>query len=466
MESKAISEQVANLKVLHIATELYGIGGHARMVANWITGDPDNVHSLALTAQHYPIPEDVAKAVAASDGRLEQINLRPGGMLQWAKRLQQVIATTDLVVLHIHNMDIVPLIALSGLENRPRCLLVNHGDHQFWLGSSIVDLVVSTRRSGLQLCVHRRGVEPERNVLLPLCLKPKRRINSRSDAKRLLQLSEEAVVVVTVARAVKFRDIGGENFIEALVPALAANPLIHMIVVGPRNIESWKESISKVPSQVRVLAETQDTQLYFDAADIYLDSFPFVSITSLLEAGAHGLPLVTRSAFGSDCGVMAADSPGLDGALVQTSSLVELQDTILRLSIDSEWRTKLGEQTRAQILATNVGENWQRELGSVYRSALRLDLNTGKMQPSLDMSDLDLFIPFVFDDMSYDASPSLSSRSAWATELVLKAAPLGWRMRNLGRLILNRDLKGSPLRAIIPAWLSARVRKGFKLDLK
>jgi Glycosyl transferases group 1 len=238
-----------------------------------------------------------------------------------------------------------------------------------------------------------------------------------------------------------------------------------MIVVGPGYIETWKESISKVPSQVHIVAETQDTQLYLDAADIYLDSFPFVSITSLLEAGAHGLPLVTRSAFGPDCSVMAADSPGLDGALVQTSSLAELRDTILRLAHDVDWRTNLGEQTRAQILATNVGENWQRELGSVYRSVLRLDRNPGKMQPSIDMSDLDVFIPFVFDDMSYDVSPSRTSRSAWATELVLKAAPLGWRLRNLFHLILNRDLKGSPLRAIIPAWLSARVRKGLKLDL-
>lgn len=464
--AKETSDETTTQRILHIGTELYGIGGHARMVAHWIKSDAGNTHSLALTGQHFPIPQDVVDAVADAGGALHQINSRPGGLLQWAKKLQDVIAQADLVVLHIHNMDVVPLIALAGLENRPRSLMVNHGDHQFWLGPATIDLIVSTRRSGMQLCMDRRGVASERNVLLPLCLKPKVREHPKPDAKALLKLPEDSVVVLTVARAVKFRDIGGVNFIEVLVPVLRANPHLHMIVVGPGTMNAWQDSIAKVPDQVHVIAETTDTQVYLDAADIYLDSFPFVSITSLLEAGLHGLPLVTRSAFGPDCGVMAADSPGLDGALVQTDSVDELRNTMTRIASDTAWRNDLGKRTRDQIMTTNRGTAWQAELARVYETARAVGQNPGTMQPRKGLSDLDMFIPFVFDDRAQEIAGSDTMRVAWATELVLKAAPFGWRLRHLLRMTADRDLRGSPLRALLPAWLSATLRRRLGIALK
>ena len=79
------------------------------------------------------------------------------------------MARADIVVLHVHNMDVVPMIALAGLENRPPSMMVNHGDHQFWLGSGVVDLIVSTRDSGRQLGIDRRGVTPERSLRILKC---------------------------------------------------------------------------------------------------------------------------------------------------------------------------------------------------------------------------------------------------------------------------------------------------------
>jgi hypothetical protein len=448
----------SGLRVLHVATELLGIGGHARMVKHWIENDKGNVHSLALTGQHRPLTKDIADAVAASGGDLEEINLLPGGILRWARRLQEVLISSDFVVLHIHNMDVIPLLALAGLENRPRSTLNNHCDHLFWLGSSLVDSVICSRNSGRKLTIDRRGVVAERTLMLPLSVSPRERAHARPQAKRLLGISEDSVVALTIARAVKFRDIGGENFVETLIPALRANPRLQLIVVGPGAGAPWHDSVAKVlPGQVLVLPETRETAIYMDAADIYLDSFPFVSITSLMEAGLHGLPLVSRHAFGTDCGVMGADSLGLDEVILRTSSAEALCATLIELAKDSSSREEIGARTREMIFAANVGENWRQELQHVYRQALHLPQNPGDFSPTEGPSDLDYFIPFVFDDLR--AHPNPASRTARATELALKSAPLTWRLQKIAELNREGTLGQSPVRAMIPTWLSAQARR-------
>ena len=49
------------------------------------------------------------------------------------------MAKADLVVLHAHNIDTIPMFALAGMKNRPRTVLLNHADHSFWLGVDFVD---------------------------------------------------------------------------------------------------------------------------------------------------------------------------------------------------------------------------------------------------------------------------------------------------------------------------------------
>ncbi|WP_375690440.1 glycosyltransferase [Pseudooceanicola sp. LIPI14-2-Ac024] len=453
------------LRVLHVATELYGIGGHARMVARWVRSDPENEHSLALTAQHRPVPDDACAAVAASGGWVTQLNAQPGDLLRRARRLQRLILAADLVVLHIHNQDIVPLLALGGMTDRPPALLLNHCDHQFWAGAAFADLVVCTRRSGQQLCLDRRGLAPDRVALMPLCLAPDSAVGNRATAKQALGLPADAVVVVTIARAVKFRDIGGDTFVDTLLPALRADPNLHLVVVGPGAVPAWQAGVDSLPpGRVRLVAETPETGRYLDAADIYLDSFPFVSITSLFEAGLHGLPLVTRGAFGADCRVMEADSPGLDGVLVRTQSPEALCETLLDLAADWAAREDLGNRTRNEIMGTNVEANWRRALHAVYRAARQVPRQTGALVPAGTISDLDRFIPFVFDDQTCE--DTALARRAWATELGLKTTPYGWRLRKIAWLVRENRLHGSAFRPLIPGWISVQVRSRLGYALR
>ncbi|WAJ27957.1 glycosyltransferase [Antarcticirhabdus aurantiaca] len=454
------------LRVLHVASQVGAIGGHSRMIRRWIARDGENTHSLALTRQIEPVPAPLAETVARAGGGLHRVNRRLGGLIAWARELQTHLGDADLVVLHVHNMDVVPFLALGGLERSPPTILLNHGDHLFWIGAESADVVASSRRSGHALSATRRGIAPERNLLLPLCLEaaPERQL-SRSEAKRRLGLPDDATVILSVARALKFRPIAGASFADAFVPVLREHPRAHLVAVGPGGTENWSAAMSAVPGRIHAFAERPDTATFLEAADVYVDSFPFASITSLSEAGLAGLPLLTHHAFGPAAAVAGADSLGLDDVLLRTETLADFRDQLRRLLADADLREAVGRRTRAHIEAVNMGPGWADDLASVYGRVLDLPRRrdapaSSRLGPSLHFDDIDVFAPFLFGTAGQGATAA--DRRALSTEFVLKIAPMRWRLRHLAGLAWRRQLRTrSPLRIwryLVPEWLTCRWR--------
>lgn len=449
------------MAVLHVATELGAIGGHTRMVARWARHDSGNVHSLALIRQNTPIPDRVRDAIKATGGGVHQLNLAWGGLLDWARALQALMTKADLVVLHVHSMDVIPMLALAGMKNRPRTVLLNHADHLFWLGVDFIDQVIHTRRSGLRLSIDRRGIAAERNILLPLCLEPQTRRRTRAEAKRQLGLPPDSVVLLTIARALKFRPIGGVSFADRLVPVLQANPNARLIAVGPGGEVDWSAAEAKAPGRIQAVRQTAETEIYLEAADIYIDSCPFASITSLFEAGLNGLPLVTRNPFGEGCEVMGADSPGLDRVILRADDIEEFHETLTRLIRDGRFRAEIGARTKAEIEAVNTGEGWKRELSKLYRRVFSAMPVIHEPSPDLGprMDNLDCILPLVFGPAGGESSGGY--RIARDIGNTIKTAPLIWRLRMLARYAWRGQLElfdTSTWRFLIPEWVAARIR--------
>ena len=168
--------------VLHVATKVADIGGQVRMMWRWIARDTENMHSVALTRQNQPVPQRLDQAVERAGGRIHQINRTIGGLLIWARKLQTLMQAADIIVLHVDTSDVIPFLALAGMRSPPPVAFLNHSDHIFWVGASFVDFIINTRESGLALSAHRRGIPPERNLLLPLCLEPMHRTKSRKES--------------------------------------------------------------------------------------------------------------------------------------------------------------------------------------------------------------------------------------------------------------------------------------------
>lgn len=117
------------------------------------------------------------------------------------------------------------------------------------------------------------------------------------------------------------------------------------------------------------LGKRSDTALFYDAADIYLDSFPFSSNTSLLEAGSRGTPLVSYSPHPPEAEVLGPGAPGLSPALIRVTDSERYVTVLSRLIEDSAYRQRLGEFTADSVLGTHTGPGWNHFLREVYRKA-------------------------------------------------------------------------------------------------
>jgi Glycosyl transferases group 1 len=390
------SSSVTNVKshkalknILHVSTTVMSIGGHSRMIWRWITQDKMRNHSLVLTRQaNYEVPKALIDAVSESNGKIDILDKESSSFISRSKRLRKIVEAADLVVLHIFNNDVIPIIALANYEQSPPIIFLNHADHMFWVGACISDVIVNLRQSGQLLSKERRATEAERNVLLPIILDPIHRTLLRSEAKKKLELPESSIILLSIAREHKYKAREGINFVNMYLPLLEKYKQAVLVVVGPGYREDWLDAIQQVDGRIIVYPEQEDTAFFYQAADIYIDSFPISSTTSLIEAGSYGTPLVTYFPFSDASAICGADMPGLSGNLIRTRNPEESIKVLSHLIEDDVYRESHGEATRKKIAETHWGNNWQKALEEIYSYSITIP-RTNRILEIKDCMSLD-----------------------------------------------------------------------------
>ncbi|WP_409560536.1 glycosyl transferase family 1 [Hyphomicrobium sp. MC8b] len=360
--------------VLHVATQLAPVGGLTRMISRWVNADKSRTNSLVLTQHRGPIPDHTNEAFHSSGGQIFKLNHSPGGKLEWALALRNLARKFDAVVLHFHCEDVVPIIAFANPETMPPVILLNHADHIFWLGPSISQVVVSLREAAADIAIGRRGVEPRRSIVMPTIVDPTVREKSRQDAKKILGIDSDCVLILSVARGVKYRTIGGVTFADRHAKVLAENPKAKLLVIGVGNPDDWEPVKQVYPGRLETLPEIELPRAYFEAADVYVDSYPFVSSTSMMEAAGYGLPLLTIFDAPKEARIFAINHVGLDGTAVVATTQSDYEEKLTRLIQDEPYRRKVAEASHDAVESQHTPPGWLAFLEAVYQRAIDLPL--------------------------------------------------------------------------------------------
>jgi glycosyltransferase involved in cell wall biosynthesis len=359
-------------RVLHVLTEGYVIGGHTRLAYRWMLRD-GRPSDIALTNQLTPTPTELQTAAASCGGRVYDLRAAAAHLSVRAAALRRLMNQAALVVLHVHPYDAVALAAANLPGPRPPIVFENHADHNYWLGLGAADIVMDHRAAAQELTRHMRGVAAHRVGLLPLPIDTPRPSVSRAEIRRRMRLGPEDVFGISVANASKMRPLWGEGFDRLLVPALEANPKLTVMLVGPTDAETWNSALSRFPGRMFHLGVKSDVSGLLAAADIYLDSFPVSSGTSILEAAAMGLPLLSLQPYEGPLTIFHANSPGLTGtghdARTPEEYLKRLRELIMRPTL----RHESGRRARQLVQRAHEGEQWNAALEELYARAFRVD---------------------------------------------------------------------------------------------
>ena len=92
-------------------------------------------------------------------------------------------------------------------------------------------------------------------------------------------------------------------------------------------------------------------------------------MTSLLEAGSYGLPLVAFCPYEAEAQVLSAGAPGLDGVLLRATCPAEYARTLSRLICDETFRCEVGTMTRERVVEEHCRPGWSEFLDNIYSKA-------------------------------------------------------------------------------------------------
>jgi hypothetical protein len=270
----------------------------------------------------------------------------------------------DVVVLHTHAFDALPILAF-GVDGGPPVILFNHSDFAFWLGASVADVVADYRTVGQQLSWNRRGIR--NSTILPIPLSDPGSAPRSETARRELGVNSEGTVLLTIGQPERYTPFGEYDFVGTISRILARNPKSILVVVGPQWTRRWKTASAAVNGRIIVLGRRTDLERLYASADIYLPSFPVGGLTALLDAGLHALPIVGLQNREAPmlCG---EDDPSLDGLATHLTSTAEYEEVVERMIREATLRHQKGAELKAHVKTIHTGKDWSDTLTEVMRS--------------------------------------------------------------------------------------------------
>lgn len=357
-------------KILHVLSTVYLTGGHTRLVSRWVENckqySTDQIHSIVITDQGENVVPNWLVTSAKNCGGECIIIPDNFTRMQKAFYLKSIAKEwADIIVLHIHPNDPIPNIAFSSMDCDIPILFYNHADHVFSIGMSISDIILDIRKSGQKVTCLERGFS-DKSVLLPIPLinvtplQNEDREGLRIEARKRLNISLNEKIILTIGSEYKFKPALGYNFLEVAKRILLTDSTIHIYAVGLPNVRLWKFLSDETKGHFHALGIIADYKMlrdYYLAADIYIEGFPFGSLTAMLDAGLYMLPI--QRMHNPNAPILSGDDIALDHLILIANNEDEYKNNVVSLiNTPSAIRNNLGQKIRCSILINHCGKAW------------------------------------------------------------------------------------------------------------
>ena len=356
--------EIPSNRWLHVFTRVSSTGGHTALVTRWIESEAKGArHSIALTHLDSASVPELIGAVTQTGGSVFALG-DISNLIDRATQLRKVAyLEADYVVLHIHMWDVVPTIAF-GVPGGPPVLLLNHADHLFWVGGAVADRVIHLRASGED--VTRRLRKIDRSLYLPIPIPLRHAPKCREAVRRELGIPPEAPVMLTIGAPYKYEPMGYLDFLASLERIIVRNPAAWLIAVGPSGSHrEWSIASGRSGGHIIAVGEKHCLEKYHAAADIYLEGFPFGSLTALLEAALSGLPCVRAPA--ACFPPFSSDGKALENVPV-SHDIEAYEARVTSLLRDSAMRRRTGDELATSVRLEHCVPAWSQHLRALKAS--------------------------------------------------------------------------------------------------
>jgi hypothetical protein len=274
-------------RTLHVATTIYSVGGHTRVLAKWALRDTNTTPGIVLIHQTEPCPKFFEEIVAKAGGQIISLPISEPMMVR-AAMLREISKQFDRVVLHTHPNDPVPVVAFAAAGGPP-VVMFNHAHFSFCLGSTVSDAIINTMEYFRGITKNHRF--PRRTAILtgtpgltPLGSNP----IDKAAARKALGIDESVPLAMSIAQENYFKPMEGYDFFRTASRLMESNPSVHLLIVGVPPESALISSELRNNSRFHCVGPVIDPIPYYRAADVCLESFPMPSLGAVIEAVAYG----------------------------------------------------------------------------------------------------------------------------------------------------------------------------------
>jgi hypothetical protein len=341
-----------NGKVLHVISEGYKTGGHTKLLANWIKFDTSKEYEIVSTRMNNTALQQIMCFYNLSN---KTYHLE-GNDFEKAASLRILSAEFDYIVLHTHMDDLIPILAFSQkTEKTPPILLVNHADHSFWTGVSILDHLLQIRETNIPLDEIRREIPKERQYFLPIPI---------SFEHQFLKNTEEKtkVKILMTAAYQKVKPQYDKNIIKDIIPILKDNPSTIFDIVGMTGNEDFAE----VHPQINYHGFLPNSELIIleNECDIVVESFPISSFTAILQTLSKKKPIQLMYAPPQSM-ILFPEIPSFN----YPRNLNEWQINLNILIQSTNKRRNLAIQQYKYVESTYSLQSWRKKIENIFQSS-------------------------------------------------------------------------------------------------
>lgn len=341
---------------LHVMTEAGQIGGHTRVVKNWIEFDTKRTYSILFTSQNRPVPKFLADLVEKSGGKIYRlVGKNP---LKQTKQLLEISKKFEKIILSTHMYDPIPILAYSNKNWKTPIYLYNHANFRFWLGVSVADMVLDLSMDDKDRSIQKRGIKNTRVLPIPIkeTIKVVGKVIDYNLIKQKYQIPNEAKVITSMADDYKYTIVKKYNFPKFLKNILTYDDNIYFVVIGGDPKEGkWRKVVKNKRVKILGRKKMEEVEEILNITDVYVDSFPFPSYTCCLEAVSKNIPVVCYE----------NKSYRLDATRkLRVKDKKDLRDRILRyLNAKEKYCSK---DVEAEIAKNHYKEYWVKKMEQIF----------------------------------------------------------------------------------------------------
>ncbi len=279
-------------KVLHVGTEFYSVGGHTKVVLDWISNDTNSDAEILVTNQKKELSLGVSAPIHYVPAKLPS--------LEKAKYIRELLSTNfyDIIVIHQHHHDVVPTLAFWDIQKyNTKVLFYNHANFKFSIGNIIASQRVNLSKGDVKISSKYRF--PINDVFLPFVLGENLPVVNNNDSdvlelKNTLKIGDEKVFL-TIASAYKYKPNESQNFFKEWNSFLQKHKNIVLVVIGVtvEDVQLFTSS-QEIPENIKLCGVVKNPVSYYKLADYVIESYPIVSGLSVFEPMYYGaLPIVS-----------------------------------------------------------------------------------------------------------------------------------------------------------------------------